>query len=636
MKFHPHGVGRDRQTVTFSKVKERIVMKIQKEYDYGRDTADSIREMKVVDLSSHRPSIQEARATDPAERAREEKALDVVFQKKMEIYLKREETLEENLAKAYSLIYENYCDTIMQIRVKEHPDFQTTILNDPIKLLEAIAKLMHEPIRAHFGYISMMEAHRRLLCTRQREKESLLDYMERFKQEKSIVKSHMGENFLDHFVEQTKEYKEHVINGEMSKAVLLQGRAYETYTTAIFMSNADKGKYGDLMDGFSTQYSLGNDQYPRTLQGAVDVMRKQRKKSDVKNDKESNNVGTGTNNETKETSFAQSVKRCYCCGSTEHLANNCPERSGKPRSEWYDRKGATQHHQQTEHNNNDTDTDTTKSNRDGWSGFQQATVHTQREMKEHDMRDVLMLDSGTTISLFCNPDLVTDVRDSKEVLSLTTNAGLKIIDKEATVNGFGTVHFDKESIANIFGLQDLVERYQVTMDSKKENAFLVHTTNGIVRFKANGKGLYIYEPTDRYLSEVKEKKKGETSHLQTVRENRKGFTQREYDRALQARKLMHIVGAPTVDNFKSMLRQNIIVNCPITTQDVTNAEKIFGKDVSSLKGKSTRPRPTTVINDYVDIPRDIVENNSEVELCMDIMFINELPFLTTIDRQIKF
>ena len=205
MKFHPHGVGRDRQTVTFSKVKERIIMKIQKEYDYGRDTADSIREMKVVDLSNHRPKIQEVKATDPTERAREEKALDVVFQKKMEIYLKREETLEENLAKAYSLIYENYCDTIMQIRVKEHPDFQTTILNDPIKLLEAIAKLMHEPIRAQFGYISMMEAHRRLLCCRQRERESLLDYMERFKQEKSIVKSHMGESFLDHFVEQTKE-----------------------------------------------------------------------------------------------------------------------------------------------------------------------------------------------------------------------------------------------------------------------------------------------------------------------------------------------------------------------------------------------------------------------------------------------
>ena len=67
-----------------------------------------------------------------------------------------------------------------------------------------------------------------------------------------------------------------------------------------------------------------------------------------------------------------------------------------------------------------------------------------------------------------------------------------------------------------------------------------------------------------------------------------------------------------------------------------NAEKIFGKDISSLKDKSTRPRPTTVIDNYVDIPREIMENNANLELCMDIMFINELPFLTTIDRQIKF
>ena len=75
------------------------------------------------------------------------------------------------------------------------------------------------------------------------------------------------------------------------------------------------------------------------------------------------------------------------------------------------------------------------------------------------------------------------------------------------------------------------------------------------------------------------------------------------------------------------------MNCPVTTKDVDNAEKIFGRDVSSLKGKLTRPTPTTVTDNYVDIPR---ENNASLELCMDILFINELPFLTTIDRQIKF
>ena len=104
--------------------------------------------------------------------------------------------------------------------------------------------------------------------------------------------------------------------------------------------------------------------------------------------------------------------------------------------------------------------DSTKErDRDGWSGYQRANVHTQNQEDDDGMRDVIRLDSGTTISLFCNEDLVTNVPESKTIMNLATNAGSKLISEEATVNGFGTVKFDKESIAIIFGLQDLVERY---------------------------------------------------------------------------------------------------------------------------------------------------------------------------------
>ena len=161
------------------------------------------------------------------------------------------------------------------------------------------------------------------------------------------------------------------------------------------------------------------------------------------------------------------------------------------------------------------------------------------------MKNMIMLDSGTTISLFCNEDLVTDIRESNELLNLTTNAGSKVIGKEATVCGFGTVRFDESSIANIFGLQDLTERYRVTMDSAKENAFLVETTNGVIKFEADGRGLYLYQPSDKYIKEVENVKKQENnsnmtgmSGLQTVWENRRGFNQREYKRAVAARKLM--------------------------------------------------------------------------------------------------
>ncbi len=43
MKFFPHGIGRERQTVSFDTVKDHIVQYVQKTYMHGQDTAVSIR-----------------------------------------------------------------------------------------------------------------------------------------------------------------------------------------------------------------------------------------------------------------------------------------------------------------------------------------------------------------------------------------------------------------------------------------------------------------------------------------------------------------------------------------------------------------------------------------------------------------
>ena len=46
-----------------------------------------------------------------------------------------------------------------------------------------------------------------MINTIQQEKQAPLEYRERLKQEKSTVKSSIGENFLDSFVKTTKEFK---------------------------------------------------------------------------------------------------------------------------------------------------------------------------------------------------------------------------------------------------------------------------------------------------------------------------------------------------------------------------------------------------------------------------------------------
>ena len=69
-----------------------------------------------------------------------------------------------------------------------------------------------------------------------------------------------------------------------------------------------------------------------------------------------------------------------------------------------------------------------------------------------------------------------------------------------------------------------------------------------------------------------------------------GYTQREILRAKRARRLYHILTAPDMADLKVFLRQNIMRNCPVEVDDVNLANAIFGKDVPTLKGKSTRPK----------------------------------------------
>ena len=66
--------------------------------------------------------------------------------------------------------------------------------------------------------------------------------------------------------------------------------------------------------------------------------------------------------------------------------------------------------------------------------------------------------------------------------------------------------FDTNQTANVFGFSHLVENFRVTYDSNKEDAFIVHTNCGQVKF-VNRERLYVYEPSQNYLELIKDMKK---------------------------------------------------------------------------------------------------------------------------------
>ena len=74
----------------------------------------------------------------------------------------------------------------------------------------------------------------------------------------------------------------------------------------------------------------------------------------------------------------------------------------------------------------------------------------------------------------------------------------------------------------------------------------------------------------------------------------------------------------------------------MTREDVLSAEKIFGPDVGSLKGKTVRRGTEHVEVAPVPVPAELMSQYHNVTVGADIMFVNKLPFFVTISRNIKF
>jgi hypothetical protein len=83
-----------------------------------------------------------------------------------------------------------------------------------------------------------------------------------------------------------------------------------------------------------------------------------------------------------------------------------------------------------------------------------------------------------------------------------------------------------------------------------------------------------------------------------------------------------------------MEQKKIITYCPVTVQDVRNANQIFGLDLANLRGKMTRTKPEHVRVDYMKIYRVFIKIHKYVTLVADVLFVNGLRVFVTSLRRI--
>lgn len=292
---------------------------------------------------------------------------------------------------------------------------------------------------------------------------------------------------------------------------------------------------------------------------------------------------------------------CYNCQSIGHYAGDCPH-------------GATK---------------TT-----GTTLRQYAYMLAQQSGKHDIDPDWILLDSQSTISVFRNANMLSNIRRSPHVLWALTNGGHQDSNMVGDFPNLGEVWFNSESIANILSLAKVRKVCRVAMDLTAEPAMLVHRLDGtVMKFLKHPSGLYLYKsnPTNECVNAY--------TMVTTVAEHKKLFSRREIQAADKARDLYRKIGRPEETEFQTILRGNMIRNCPVTPDDARHALlTTYGPDIAAIKGKTTRseaaPRAPTFIAQ--PIPAPILEHHRHLILCADFFFVQGLAFYNTISRNIGF
>jgi hypothetical protein len=220
------------------------------------------------------------------------------------------------------------------------------------------------------------------------------------------------------------------------------------------------------MAGLITQQSLGNDQYPRTIAEATSVLSNHQFDFSTLKPKNPNNKNKTEKKPNKQINltFAQVEGRCYCCGKQGHLSPQCKDKN-KPREEWFinqDQKIKASLLQASQSKNKvkksttprDTYKEPTQSESVGWGGLHHH-IHQQDNMKKW-----ILLDNESTVTIFCNPDLVEDIQDMKnKSLDLVTNAGILRMTQKATIPGWGRAWYNEEAKTNIFSYAEIAKKH---------------------------------------------------------------------------------------------------------------------------------------------------------------------------------
>ena len=151
------------------------------------------------------------------------------------------------------------------------------------------------------------------------------------------------------------------------------------------------------------------------------------------------------------------------------------------------------------------------------------------------------------------------------------NGGSITTNRQGHLKNYGDVWFDERAITNILCLKNMKKKYRVTYDSAENGTFTVYKPDAQLNCVMHQDGLHYHDTKNR-----------EVTLIQTVQENEEGYRKRHIKDAQEACDIYAKVGYPSPRDFQKLISENMILNCPVTVEDVIRSDKIYGRDINSL------------------------------------------------------
>jgi hypothetical protein len=179
-----------------------------------------------------------------------------------------------------------------------------------------------------------------------------------------------------------------------------------------------------------------------------------------------------------------------------------------------------------------------------------------------------------------------------------------------TVTNFGDVWFNEKSLANILSMAAVRKVCCITIDTSIEAIMRVHRKDGtVMTFKEYKSGPYYYNPGPKHVVT-----QATPTYLSTPEPQTKEPTQgAKLKERTELRALYKKIGQPSEKEFTDILQNNLIRNCPVTSDGAKRELKIYGPDVATLKGKTVKKQNRGIPNyQAVQIPAPIIAQYNNV------------------------